>query len=94
MFENPTLQAIGNTYHKSVAQVILRWLIQRNVVALVKSTHIERMKENFEIFDFALSENDREQIATLDTQTSLFFNHQTPEAVDLFVKFIEERKNR
>ena len=55
MFSNPVLKAIGEKYHKSVAQVILRWLMQRDIVALAKSTHIERMRENFEIFDFQLS---------------------------------------
>ena len=77
-----------------VAQVILRWLMQRNIVALAKSTHIERMRENFEIFDFQLSEHDMKIISELDTNTSLFFNHQTPEAVDMFVNMITERKGK
>ena len=94
MFVNPVLKEIGEKYHKSVAQVILRWLMQRNIVALAKSTHIERMRENFEIFDFQLSEQDMKVISELDTNTSLFFNHQTPEAVEMFKKMISERKEK
>ena len=94
MFENSVLKEIGAKYQKSVAQVILRWLMQRDIVALAKSTHIERMKENFEIFDFQLSEDDMKIISELDTNTSLFFNHQTPEAVDMFVNMITERKGK
>lgn len=94
MFSNPILKEIGKKYNKSIAQVILRWLTERNIVVLSKSTLIERIKENYEIFDFHLSEEDMKEIAKLDTKTSLFFNHQTPEAVDMFVKFVEERRNR
>ncbi|MEG0657856.1 aldo/keto reductase [Anaerorhabdus sp.] len=94
MFENPVLQEIGNKYQKSVAQVILRWLMQRNVVALAKSTHIERMKENLEIFDFELSLDDMNKIADLDSKISLFFNHQTPETVDRFISMVEDRKGK
>lgn len=94
MFQNSVLQGIANTHNKSVAQVILRWLIQRNIVALAKTTHVERMKENFEIFDFILSDEDMNKISELDTNTSLFFNHQTPETVDMFVNMIEDRKGR
>lgn len=94
MFVNPVLKEIGAKYHKSVAQVILRWLMQRDIVALAKSTHIERMKENFEIFDFQLSEHDMKSISELDMNTSLFFNHQTPETVDRFVNMISDRKGK
>ncbi|RHN00932.1 aldo/keto reductase [Dielma fastidiosa] len=94
MFANPVLKAIADTHGKSVAQVILRWLMQRNVVALAKSIHIERMKENIDIFDFQLSEEEMCKIAQLDTGTSLFFDHQTPETVDMFVKMIQDRKNK
>lgn len=94
MFANPVLKEIGEKYHKSVAQVILRWLMQRNIVALAKSTHIERMRENFEIFDFQLSKQDMKVISELDTNTSLFFNHQTPEAVEMLKKMISERKEQ
>lgn len=94
MFANPVLKEIGAKYQKSVAQVILRWLMQRDIVALAKSTHIERMRENFEIFDFQLSEHDMKIISELDTNTSLFFNHQTPETVDTFVDMISDRKGK
>lgn len=94
MFENQVLKKIAEKYQKSTAQIILRWLMQRDIVALAKSTHIERMKENIEIFDFTLSENDMKKIAALDTKSSLFFDHQTPETVDKFVRMIEERKGR
>lgn len=94
MFENRLLKEIAKKYQKSTAQIILRWLMQRDIVALAKSTHIERMKENIEIFDFTLSENDMRKIAELDTKSSLFFNHQTPETVDRFVSMIEERKGK
>lgn len=94
MFTNPVLKEISETYQKSVAQIILRWLMQRDIVTLAKSTHINRMKENFEIFDFKLSETDMKKITKLDTNTSLFFNHQTPEAVDMFVNMIQDRKGK
>ena len=94
MFENPVLKEIGEKYNKSVAQVILRWLVQRKIVALAKSTKIERIKENFEIFDFQLSEEEMKKIGTLDTRTSSFFDHQTPEAVEMFVNFVEQRRNK
>lgn len=93
MFSNTVLVEIGKKYQKSVAQVILRWLMQRNIVALAKSTHIDRMKENLDIFDFKLSEQDMVSISKLDEKGSLFFNHQTPETVDMFVNMIGERRN-
>ena len=93
MFHNPVLKEIADKYNKSVAQIILRWLMQRDVVALAKSSQVERMKENFEIFDFKLSKEDMDKISTLDTKTSLFFDHQTPETVDWFKQMIEERKD-
>ena len=94
MFENPVLKQIADAHGKSIAQVILRWLMQRDVVALAKSTHKERMRENFNIFDFTLSEPELAKIAALDTGSSLFFNHQTPETVERFVAMIQERKGR
>ena len=83
-FANDVLKIIGNQYGKSVAQVALRFLIQRNIIVIPKSTHKERMKENFDVFDFALSAKDMEDIAKLDLGQSLFFSHQDPE----FVKFL------
>lgn len=94
MFHNPVLLRIAEKHQKSTAQVILRWLIQRDIIVLAKSTHIERMKENMEIFDFVLLEDDMKKISELDTKESLFFNHQTPETVDKFVDMIKERKGK
>ena len=93
MFGNETLLKIASKYNKSVPQIILRWLTQRGIVALAKSTHIERMKANLDIFDFKLADEDMQAIKSLDTKKSLFFDHQTPEAVDLFLRFLEERKD-
>lgn len=93
IFENPVLNEIAEKHNKSVAQVILRWLIQRKVVALAKSTHRERVQQNFEVFDFELSAEDMETIRTLDTGKSLFFSHQESSAVDLFVELIKTRRD-
>lgn len=91
MFNNPVLKKIADKYQKSVAQVILRWLTQRDVVALAKSVNINRMQENFTIFDFKLSDDDMNTIKELDTKNSLFFNHQDPNTVDMFVQFVNQR---
>ncbi len=88
IFHNELLSAIGNKYGKTIAQVILRWLTQRRVVAIPKSVRKERMKENFNIFDFELSTDDMEAIKTPDTKTSSFFNHRDP----AIVKWLGERK--
>ncbi len=92
LFENKTLKEIGNKYQKSVAQVILRWLIQRGVIVVCKSTHIDRMEENFNVFDFQLSNEDMEIIKTLDTGNSLFFNHQDPKMVEWFDQIVKDRR--
>jgi 2,5-diketo-D-gluconate reductase A len=76
LFQNELLTSIGKKYGKSVAQVTLRWMIQRGVVVIPKSVRKERIEENFDIFDFELSSDDMEQIKTLDTEASLFINHQ------------------
>ena len=81
MFQNELLVSIAQKHNKSVAQVILRWLTQRGVVAIPKSVRKERMAENFNIFDFQLSQEDMEAIAALDTKQSLFFSHRDPEIV-------------
>ncbi len=94
MFEHPVLNEIGAKYNKSAAQVILRWHLQRGVVVIPKSTHPERMQENLNVFDFALSEEDMTKIALLDTKTSAFFSHQDPAMVEWFVKMVEERKKK
>jgi diketogulonate reductase-like aldo/keto reductase len=93
IFEDPVLKEIAQKHNKSVAQVILRWLIQRKVVALAKSTHRERIQQNFEVFDFELPAEDMETIRTLDTGKSLFFSHQEPSTVDLFVELIKKRRD-
>ena len=71
---------------------MLRWHIQRGVVVIPKSTHIERMEENFNVFDFTLSDEDMKTIAELDKKISSFFSHQDPNMVEWFVKMVEERK--
>lgn len=88
MFENEVLVSIAEKHSKSVAQVVLRWLTQRGVVAIPKSVHKERIIENINIFDFELSQEDIKRIATLDTKESLFFSHTNPE----MVKWIGTRK--
>lgn len=94
MFTNPVLQSIGYKYGKSVAQVILRWQLQRGIVVIPKSTHKERMQENLNVFDFELTLEDMQQIAALDTATSAFFSHQDPAMVEWFVQMVEERKGK
>lgn len=84
-FTNETLKEIGAKYGKSVAQVALRYLIQRGVVVIPKSTHIERMKENLDVFDFELSTDDMAAIATLDKGESLFFSHYDPATVEYLI---------
>lgn len=93
LFENPVLSAIGKKYGKTTAQVMLRWHLQRGVVVIPKSTHKERMEENFHVFDFALNEEDMQAIASLDTAESSFFSHYDPAMVEWFVRMVEERKN-
>ncbi len=92
MFSTEVLTEIGKKYNKSVAQVILRWLTQRNVVALSKSANIERIKENFNIFDFELSEEDMRKIKELDTGKSLFFSHYDPNMVAWFDQMVVTRR--
>ena len=84
-FTNPILAEIGHKYGKSVAQVALRWLIQRGVIIIPKSAHIERMRQNIDIFDFTLSDEDMAAIATLDTGKSLFFDHHDAETTRMFM---------
>lgn len=81
-FQNPVLKEIGETHGKSVAQTALRFLIQSGMVVIPKSTHKERMIENFNVLDFTLSEDDMTKIAALDTGESLFFSHYDPQTVE------------
>lgn len=83
LFTNELLASIGNKYNKSVAQVVLRWLIQRNVVVIPKSVRKERLIENINVFDFELSAEDMSVIQTIDTRKSLFFSHRDPEIVKM-----------
>ncbi len=86
-FTNPVLKAIGEKYGKSVAQTALRFLIQRDVVVIPKSTHKERMEQNLNVFDFSLSAEDMEAIGKLDKGESLFFSHYAPETVKWLTSF-------
>ena len=84
-FSNPVLSEIGKKYGKSVAQVALRWLLQRDVIIIPKSTHRDRMEQNLDILDFELSKEDMAAIAALDTKTSLFFDHHSAAATKMFM---------
>ncbi len=88
LFQNELLGSIASKYNKSIAQVVLRWLTQRGVVVIPKSVRKERIIENFNIFDFELSAEDMDAIVSLDTKTSLFFDHRDPE----IIKWMGSRK--
>ncbi len=88
LFKNELLQSIGKKYNKSIAQVVLRWLTQRGVVAIPKSVKKERMAENLNSLDFELTPDEMEKIKTLDSNTSSFFDHRDPK----MVKWLGERK--
>ena len=88
IFHNELLLSIAKKYSKSVAQVIIRWLTQRGVIAIPKSVRKQRMAENFNIFDFKLTDDDMNAIKELDTNASLFFDHRDP----AMVKWLGERK--
>lgn len=92
LFTNETIAKIGAKYNKSIAQAILRWELQRGIVVIPKSVHKERMKENFNVFDFELSEEDMKTMASLDKKESSFFSHTDPNMVEWFVQMVEERK--
>lgn len=91
-FDDPVIGEIAAKYGKTPAQIMLRWHIQRGVVVIPKSTHIERMQENFAVFDFSLSAEDMKAFTELDHKESSFFSHQDPAMVEWFVKMVEERK--
>lgn len=90
IFKNELLSQIGKKYGKTPAQVILRWLIERNVIVIPKTTRIERMRENFAVFDFALSADDKAKIATLDTNKTLFIDHRDPERIKWLANYKHE----
>ena len=94
MFHNETLMDIAKKHDRSVAQVILRWLYQRGIVSLAKSTHEERIRENFDIYSFKLDGDDMKLIETLDTKTSSFFSHQDPAMIEWFGQLIVERRKQ
>lgn len=94
LFTDPVLEKIAAKYGKTVAQVMLRWHIQRGIIVISKSTHVERMRENFDVFGFALSDEDMNAIAALDKEQSSFFSHTDPDMVEWFVKMVEERKGK
>ena len=86
LFENETLRALAATHNKTVAQIVLRWLVQRNIVPLVKSANPARMRENLDIFDFALTDAEMQHIAALATGRTAFTPRTTGPAVDAFLK--------
>jgi 2,5-diketo-D-gluconate reductase A len=81
LFSDPLLTDIGNAHGKTVAQVVLRWLIQRDAVTIPKSVRRQRMEQNLDVFDFALTDEDMSRIATMETGVSLFFDHRDPAMV-------------
>lgn len=87
-FNTPVLKELGQKYHKSAAQVALRFLLQNGVVLIPKSVHKDRMEENFNIFDFSLTEDEMKTLEALDTGASLFFSHYDPQTVEWFMSFV------
>ena len=92
LFTDPVLEKIAAKYGKTTAQVMLRWHIQRGIAVIPKSTHIERMRGNFDVFGFTLSDEDMQAIAALDKEQSSFFSHTDPNMVEWFAKMVEERR--
>ena len=88
LFADPTLTEIGASHGKSVAQVVLRWLVQREVVVVQKSVRPERMRENIAVFDFELADDEMARIAEMDGGASLFFDHRDP----AMVSWLNERR--
>lgn len=86
-FDNEVLKAVGAQYGRTAAQVALRFLVQQGIIAIPKSTHRERMVENFNIFDFELSPQDMKAIAALDRGESLFFSHEDPATVEFLINY-------
>ena len=92
LFDEPVLKKIGAKYGKTTAQVMLRWHLQRGIIVIPKSVRRERMAENFDVFDFTLSDEDMSAIAALDREQSSFFSHTDPTTVEMFVRMVEERR--
>lgn len=88
MFTNPVLTAIGGKYGKTAAQTALRFLLQSGVVIIPKSVHKERMRQNFDLFDFTLTAEDMAKIKGLDSGESLFFSHYDPKTVEWFMSIL------
>ena len=93
-FANPVLRHIGDAYGKTAAQVALRFLFQSDIVGISKTVHRERMAQNLDIFDFALSDEDIKQLEVLDEKESLFFSHYDPKMVEWFYEMVEKRQLR
>ena len=93
LFDNEVLKRIAESHHKTVAQVILRWELQNDVIIIPNSTHKERMIENLNILDFALTEQEMQEINSIDTNNSLFFSHYDPKMVEWFADMVEQRKH-
>lgn len=91
LFTNPVLEQIGKKHNRSVGQVVLRWLTQRDIIVLAKSVRKERMEENLNSFDFNLDADDMAAIKSIDTNTSMFFDHRDPAMVRRFYDWIAER---
>ncbi len=94
IFTNPVLKEIACNHHKSVAQVILRWLYQRGIVSLAKSVREERMQENFDIYSFELTDEEMHKIMSLDSNKSLFFDHRDPNMIEWFEQLVSQRRNK
>lgn len=94
MFQLPELVTIAEKHGKTVAQVILRWHLQRHIVVIPKTTHVARMKENFDVFDFELNDQEMSVITALDQKKSAFFSHTDPAMVEWFATMVEERKKQ
>lgn len=93
IFKNEILAKIGQKYHKTTGQVILRWLLQRGIVVIPKTVHLTRMKENIAVFDFELSDQEMQTIASLDRNESQFFDHRDPVTIEqIFGSSLEQLK--
>lgn len=87
IFGNPVLNRIAKEHKKTISQIILRWLIEQDVVVLAKTTNLDHMKENLDIYSFELTEKDKKDISELDESTSVFFDHASPEIIKWFSSF-------